>query len=138
MYKMTKEEYFDLLHTSAFDGTFPSYNKDIGLCAYRADMNPDCKQRCAFGVLIPNGQYCSNMDGIGAIDMLIQNFPHIEKYIPEGLTMHDCLQIQAIHDKLAPSSVVKGRVWDGHKFFEYISELPCFKDLKNKGDSIGS
>lgn len=113
---MTKREYYDLLIKSAFDGTFPSLDKD-GICLYRG---PDNK-KCAVGLLIPDHCYNSCMEHKYA-RWVHDNFSF--QFIPEGLTIENLCRIQSIHDNLAKD-------WDAGTFVSELNAMECFGEFND-------
>lgn len=119
---MNKREYKNLLEKSAFDGTFPSYNRgdddNYPSCRYRKDLTPNCKERCAIGLLIPDDKYDVNFDGCYSASRIMEKL----EIKVEGLTEMDLLRIQSIHDTCA--SDLNG--WSGDKFIKQLNQLECF------------
>lgn len=130
---MTRQEYYDLLVKSNYDGTFPSKAKDDSQCLYRLDGNPHCKQRCVVGLLIPDEKYTSDMGGIsfcyGRIEILKEFYSDFLAAIvlPEGMGWGDLAALQKIHDGLAWS-----RTWNVKDFVIAVNQLGCFSDCVKK------
>lgn len=116
---MTKQEYFELLKESAYNGTFPSAVKhERGTsCLYRKDKTAGCKQRCAVGLLIKDEDYDSDLDLSPAYEVL-----HLVD-IPEGMTEGDLLNVQMAHDDEA-----RRNEFSPARFMESIM-LGCFYDI---------
>lgn len=119
---MTKLEYKTLLEQSAFNGVFPSMDRDG--CSYRKTFEANSFSRCAIGLLIPDKLYKDTMEYKGVVS-LVQEHPEIEEYIKvDGLTLDDLSSIQDAHDSFDNF----GKPWDPNKFIENLNNLPCFKD----------
>lgn len=88
---MNKQDYYDLLVVSAFDGTFPSIDEN-GLCLYRGPNGT----KCGVGILIPDDIYLPNIEGEGVRFIC-------EKYdiIPKNMTPMDIIIVQGYHDRTA-------------------------------------
>jgi len=123
---MTKTEYLAALDVASRDGTFPSFNPDTGDCAYRADFTPNCRQRCAVGILIPDDRYHLVTEGM-SIDVIND----LATDVPSGLSISDLLSVQRVHDLHTNRSVhdvPAHRVpWDADAFMDQICKLEFFK-----------
>jgi hypothetical protein len=116
----TKQEYYDLLVRSAYDGTFPSIGDDR-TCRYREDYSPDCKKRCAVGLLILDEDYSKITESaIGSWPWERLKIIHI----PNGMTIAELSEVQKCHDYTRPYR-------DGFApdFVEKLNKLECFEDV---------
>lgn len=102
---MTRQEYKELLIQCARDGTFPSMGED-GICMYRG---PDGK-KCAAGVLIPDEEYESQMEGLSW-----QSLPSelTDRIRPEGMTDQEMQTVQELHD-------IWAQQWDPEEFIQEV------------------
>ena len=112
MAKISKREYYDLLVSTSATGGFPARNS-LG-CVYLHSSG----RKCAIGLLIPDG-HKAQYEG-GYVDLILDIFPDLKDYMPDGLTVTELREIQRCHD-----SQVNG--WDHEKFVESLQ--PCFKDV---------
>lgn len=115
---MTKQEYYDLLVKSAFDGTFPGYDYESDTCLYRT---PDGKHKCAVGVLIPDEKYSQNMDDGLPLRQIMDILG--SEILPQGITASQLADIRRRHDDM----VRKG--WDAKAFIRLIDEYYYFRDI---------
>ncbi len=118
---MTKQEYYDLLISSAYDGTFPSVSRHSNStisCRYRGEK-PGSK--CAGGLLIPDEEYSIGFEGrsIEQVDVA-----RVVK-VPDGMTILDIRDCQKVHDVSTISTK-----WDPQSFISKINNLNCFSDVK--------
>lgn len=125
---LTKQEYYNLLVKSAYDGTFPSMDGEQ--CAYRLDHTDHCPQRCAVGLLIPDEWYDDLMEGNSVPDLDSDHFDLIR--VPEGLDKEDLWQIQRCHDDYAFAVYTQSQVWNGNAFVEKLNNLHCFSNVVKK------
>ena len=118
---MTKQEYYDLLVKSAYDGTFPSMESVNSLkkCLYRK-INGDGKvHKCAIGILIPDDIYSPEFE--------TGNFDHVLKRImtcvPTNMNAVELLVVQGCHDNTAHEG------WNPANFIGRINSLRCFEGV---------
>lgn len=115
---MTKQEYFELLVRSAYDGTFPSVDKNGIDCLYRGEG----KKRCAIGLLIPDKMYSLDMEHkYGAWIFEIYS----KEWIPEGMTVDNLCHLQKLHDE-------SSEYWHPEIFVEALCEQEFFDDLQTE------
>ncbi len=124
---LSKQAYYDLLVTSAKDGTFPS-NKG-GVCKYRRDDTADCKIRCAAGILIKDEDYDCIFEGVSVVGNHQHREVHREKLLEaiqpvDGLNIGNISDVQKIHDGMT-SPVA----WNSNVFISKINALRCFSDV---------
>lgn len=119
---MNKWDYKALLEESAFNGVFPSIDRDG--CSYRKTFEANCISRCAIGLLIPDELYDVRME-FKNINDLVEEYPELEEYIKvDGLSIKDLRDIQNTHDKFDDFC----KIWNPNEFIEDLNNLPCFKD----------
>jgi hypothetical protein len=75
----------------------PSYDSQMGTCAYRA---PD-GSRCAVGVFIPDDLYAASCEHKG-VDKLLEVYPGLEASMP--LALGALRTMQGIHDMACSAS----------------------------------
>lgn len=118
---MTKQEYYDLLVKSAYDGTFPGCTPQG--CMYRT---PD-GHKCAVGVLMDD----ATLDTIDR-EMLqratVARLALYNLHIPtvEGLSSYQMGTVQDAHDQCAFAG------WDASYFIARINALACFADVRKE------
>lgn len=117
---MNKQEYFDLLEKTSLEGKFPAVQKNFDnvggtRCVYRSPEG----NMCAFGLLIPDEQYDSSLEGL-LVDEIIPEFL-TESIIPEGMTLEDLKEIQRSHDSQVLS--ICGRKWNHERFMADIRPI---------------
>jgi hypothetical protein len=117
---VTKQEYYDLLVASAYDGTFPSTaGSHINQCVYRGEG----RKRCAVGLLIPDDRYDKAYEGLLATTVFDGGLADL---IPEGLSIEDLREVQKAHDATATNHLGGVKVWDAARFVRKLNTLPCF------------
>ena len=92
--QMTKKEYFDLLVSTSEAGNFPAI-EGSKQCKYRAPNG----NKCAFGLLIPDGLYDPSMEGSTA-QYLLRKYPSLQEIVKD-IDQNIIEEVQALHDKMA-------------------------------------
>jgi len=119
---VTKQEYYDLLVKSAFDGTFPGFDRERFECEYRS---PDGCRKCAVGILMSDQFYRKSYEG-NTVRYLVEKMKtDVSPILPDGMTYEDLQTVQKIHDSLA---ALNG--WSGDWFVDRINTLSIFQDVQ--------
>ncbi len=130
--KLTKQELYDLQVLGAFDGSFPSVDKN-GFCVYRGHGG----MRCGIGICISDEEYSPIMDN-GDEPGYKLNFL-VKKAVPppDGMSICDMADIQRCHDHSTFHTEENTNGWDREGFFRNLNMLSFFHDvIKVEGRSF--